>query len=490
MPPSSPLKICLATSEFSPLAKTGGLADVTAALSAYFAGQGHDVRTLIPLYGTVDTSEMDLEEPEELKDLRLDLGGRAVDYSILRARPPDAASAYLYLLRCPSLYGGSEIYSGPDEHLRFILLSRAALEMCQRLGFAPDIVHCHDWHTALVPLYLKTIYAWDRLFAKSRSVLTLHNIGYQGVFGTDILGSAGLAGSTGELDPGDLYSGRINFLKTGIRHADLLTTVSPTYAREILQPEYGMGLEHELRMRQGSLVGILNGVDYEEWNPAADPLIPHRYSQRKMSGKEQNKQAVMEELGLDYAFGRPLVGMVTRLTYQKGIELVQQVMPDLLRARDFSVAVLGSGEAGYEEFFQWLHAGFPGRVSFWRGFDNGLAHRVEAGSDLFLMPSRYEPCGLNQMYSLRYGTVPVVRATGGLADSVQHFDPGSGTGTGIVFHDFDANGLRWAMNTALDLYGNRQGWLQVVANGMEKNYSWKTQGRQYINQFRKLLKAK
>ncbi|MGD2130517.1 MAG: glycogen synthase [Lysobacterales bacterium] len=489
MAPSSPLRICLAASEFSPLAKTGGLADVTAALSAYFAAEGHDVRVLMPLYASVDTAALDLDEPPPLRDLKMQLGTRVVHYSIARARPPGADDRYLYLLRCPELYG-SEIYSGPDEHLRFILLSRAAVEMCQLLEFGPDIFHCHDWHTALVPLYLKTVYAWDRLFAKTRSVLTLHNIGYQGVFGMDILEDAGLAESTSMLDAEDLHGGRINFLKAGIRHADLLTTVSPTYAREILEPECGMGLEHQLGLRRGSLVGILNGVDYAEWNPATDRLIPHRYSQRNMAGKERNKKAVMKQLKLDYEFGRPLVGMVTRLTYQKGIELVEQVVPDLLRTRDWSLAVLGNGEAGYEKFFNWLHSEFPGRVSFWRGFDNRLAHRIEAGSDLFLMPSRYEPCGLNQMYSLRYGTVPVVRATGGLADSVQHFDLGKGTGTGVVFHDFDANGLRWALNTALDLYANRHGWLQVVSNGMEKNYSWEEQGRQYVDRFRKLLKDK
>jgi starch synthase len=206
-----------------------------------------------------------------------------------------------------------------------------------------------------------------------------------------------------------------------------------------------------------------------------------------MAGKERNTQAVMHELGLDYQFDRPLVGMVTRLTYQKGIDLVQEVLPELLKSRDFSLAVLGGGEAHHERFFHWLHAQFPGRVSFYQGFNNPLAHRIEAGADIFLMPSRYEPCGLNQMYSLRYGTVPVVRATGGLADSVQHFDAASGRGTGIVFHDFDANGLRWALNTTLDLYPNKHAWKQLVANGMDQNYSWEEQGELYVKAFLKLL---
>jgi starch synthase len=356
------------------------------------------------------------------------------------------------------------------------------------LKFAPDIFHCHDWHTALVPVYLKTLYSWDRIFSDTRTVLTLHNIGYQGVFGSGILHEMGLADSAGQLDQVDLDEGRINFLKSGVMHADLLTTVSPTYSREILEPEYGMGLETQLRARGDSVAGILNGVDYVEWSPENDPLIPFPYSSKDLSGKEKNKQALMEEMGLDYQFDQPLVGMVTRLTYQKGIDLVQQALPELLSERNLSLIVLGSGESEDEQFFHWLQAEYPGRVGFYKGFNNQLAHRIEAGSDLFLMPSRYEPCGLNQMYSLRYGTMPVVRATGGLADSVQHFDAAKGTGTGVVFHDYDANGLKWALNTALDLYSNKHFWKQIVFNGMAKDYSWAEQGRIYVERFRKLIR--
>ena len=485
--PAAPrLKILIASAEISPLAKTGGLADVTAALSAYFQRKKHDCRVLVPFYAGIDTTGLEIEEPPELAHLELQLGGRSFTYDIVRTRLPHDGTV-LHLLRCPELYFRQEIYSGPDEHLRFILLSRAAIEMCQRLHFAPDIFHCHDWHTALIPAYLKSRYAWDRLFADSRTVLTIHNIGYQGVFAAGILYEMGLASSPELLDAEDLYYDRVNFLKTGIMHADLLTTVSPTHAREILEPDYGMGLDGRLRARSGTLLGILNGVDYVEWNPQKDAHIPHHYSARRMAGKEKNKQAVMHELGLEYVFDRPLVGMVTRLTYQKGIDLVQDVLPDLIKSGDFAVAVLGSGEGHHERFFHWLHAQFTGRVSFYQGFNAPLAHRIEAGADIFLMPSRYEPCGLNQMYSLRYGTIPVVRATGGLADSVQHFDPEQGTGTGIVFHDYDANGLRWALTSALDLYANKHTWKQVVHNAMQQNYSWDEQGELYLKAFRKLL---
>lgn len=486
MSPDSSLKIFLACSEFTPLAKTGGLADVTAALSAYFDSAGHDVRILMPFYASLEVGGLDIEAVPELQDMEMTLGAHSFKFGIVKASS-GGQDPGVYLLQCPELYGGAELYSGPEEHLRFILLSRASFEMCQRLEFSPDIIHCHDWHTALVPVYLKTLYAWDKLFNETRSVLTIHNIGYQGVFGSEILGDMGLEGDTGMLDQGDLEENRVNFLKTGVMHGDLLTTVSPTYSREIMEPEYGMGLEHQLRNRGGSVVGILNGVDYVEWNPVSDPLIPFPYSSKDLAGKEENKKAVMEEMGLDYQFDRPLVGMITRLTYQKGIDLMMQVVPELMSSRPFSLAVLGSGEDEYEQFFHWLHSEFPGRVSFYQGFNNQLAHRIEAGSDLFLMPSRYEPCGLNQMYSLRYGTVPVVRATGGLADSVQHFDPAAGKGTGVVFHDYDANGLKWAMNTALDLYANKHAWKQISYNGMAKDYSWNEQGRIYLEQFRRLL---
>ena len=291
------LKICLVSAEFSSLAKTGGLADVTAALTRHFVDAGHDCRVLVPYCEPWVAADLETETVPVLEDMELLLGGRSFEFSIVRAQMANQGPA-VYLLRCPELYADSDLYRGADEHLRFILLSRAAIEMCQRLKFAPDIFHCHDWHTALIPIYLKTCYVWDRLCAASRTVLTIHNIGFQGVFGAGILYETGLSSSPEMLDQGDLAADRINFLKTGIMYADLLTTVSPTYAREILEPEYGMGLETLLRERRGSLVGILNGVDYEEWSPDQDPLIDHSYSSRDMTGKEKNKQAVMEELGL------------------------------------------------------------------------------------------------------------------------------------------------------------------------------------------------
>ena len=484
--PQEPLKICLASSELTPLAKTGGLADVASALSIYLHRQGHDIRVLIPFYSSIDTAGMEVTPVRYLQDLRMQLGNLHLHYSIDTAILP-GSDLSIYLLRCPQLYHRAGIYtSGGDEHLRFILLSRAAIEMCQHMGFAPDIFHCHDWHTSLVPLYLRTRYAWDRLFHNTRTVLTIHNIGYQGVFGAGILPDLGLEHETGKLHQDDLAEGRINFLKTGVLYADLLTTVSPNYAREILGPEYGMGLQDLLRERRQSLVGILNGVDYDEWNPATDALIPHTYDSRRISGKKKNKLALMQELGLDCSDDMPLVGMVTRLTGQKGIDLVQQVVPEMMMNRRFAMAILGSGEARYEHFFSWLQHRYRDRVCFYRGFNNKLAHMIEAGSDMFLMPSLFEPCGLNQMYSLRYGTVPIVRRTGGLADSVQQFDPSSGKGTGIVFNDYNAPALGWAINFALDLYQQKTIWRKMVRNAMAMDYSWEKQGQVYVDLFCRL----
>jgi starch synthase len=487
--PQAPLKICMATSEMTPLAKTGGLADVSAALSVYLDRKGHDVRVLLPFYGDIARSGIDATPVDFLQDRPLALGDWTVRYSIDTALLP-GTPLRIFLLRCPEFFDRPGIYSGgSDEHLRFIALSRAAIEMCQCMGFAPDIFHCHDWHTALVPLYLRTLYAWDSLFARTRTVLTIHNIAYQGVFGDGALHEMGLRKDAGMLHQNDLRAGHVNFLKTGLLYASLLTTVSPSYAQEILRPDFGMGLQELLWQRHESLVGILNGVDYDEWDPRHDPLIPQNYDARGTSLKKKNKLALMRELGLAGGDERPLIGMVTRLTHQKGLDLVQEVVPRLVSEGLFSLVVLGSGETRYEQFFHWLQQSFPDRVCFWRGFNNRLSHWIEAGSDLFLMPSLFEPCGLNQMYSLRYGTPPIVRRTGGLADSVQLFDPATGQGTGFVFNDYLASGLEWAIRYALQVYDDKKAWRRLMQNGMAQDHSWERQGALYVDTYRRLLRS-
>lgn len=485
---ATPLKICLATAELAPLAKTGGLADVSAALSSYLHDAGHDVRVLMPAYATLAFDGCTIEPVQGLEALSLLIGGWQIPYSIERLVLPSGLP--VHLLRCDALYDRPSLYTnGADEHLRFLMLSRAAIEMCQHMQFAPDIIHCHDWHAAMIPLYLKTIYAWDKLFANTRSVLTIHNIGYQGQFSADIFDDLSINQYRDRLHQDDLSNGVVNFLKTGLLYADLLTTVSPTYAEEIQGTEYGMGLDPILRERQHALHGILNGVDYEEWNPATDTLIPATYTAKKLAGKAACKQALLKEMGLANEPEVPLVGIVTRLASQKGVDLMEKVLPDLLSQRDFSIAVLGSGEARFEQFFQQLHEAVPDRVGFYRGYNNRLSHWIEAGSDIFLMPSAYEPCGLNQMYSLKYGTVPVVRETGGLADSVQMIDIDKATGTGVLFRDYDETGLHWGLSHALDLYADEKLWQQIMRNGMAMDFSWQQQGEQYVTLFRELSDA-
>ena len=440
----------------------------------------------MPFYSSIKRDNLSIEPVAGLQNLSVKVGPWDIEYAIDSATLP-ASGLPIYLLRCPVLYDRPTLYTAAaDEHLRFILLARVAIEMCQHMRFAPDIFHCHDWHAALIPLYLRTIYAWDKLFAGTRSVLTIHNIGYQGIFSADIIGDLNLGADEQYLHQDDLAQGRINFMKTGLLYAHLLTTVSPTYAREIQGAEYGMGLDGTLRARGDALLGILNGVDYDEWDPATDALIPHTFSSSDLRGKAVCKQELMKELGLSGDTSQPLVGFVSRLAGQKGIDLMASVLPGLLARNNFSLAVLGSGESRFELFFQSLQRAARGRVSFYRGYNNELAHWIEAGSDMFLMPSIYEPCGLNQMYSLKYGTIPIVRETGGLADSVQPINAAAGTGTGILFRDYDEPGLAWAISRALELFQDRALWQQIMLNGMAMDFSWQRQGEQYVNIFRRL----
>lgn len=464
--------LCYVTAELAPHAKAGGLGDVSAALTSSLHRRGHRVALFLPLYADLDRDGMAIEPIEALSDLDLDFGPDRYRYSIRRARRGDALPDVL-LVDCPALFDRPGLYGdGPDEHLRFLLLSRAALEACGPLGIRPDIVHCHDWHTALLPLYLRTAYAGDPALAAARSVLTIHNLGYQGVIGHGEAGRLGLGDGVARLDPREAAEGRINLLRQGLIDADVVSTVSPTYAREICQPDMGMGLDGVLRERGDDVVGILNGVDIDAWNPARDAHLPHHYSASDPAGKARMRSALCQRLGLDPDPGRPVVGMVTRLVWQKGVDLLFDVLPGLLERGELSLAVLGSGDPAYEAALDRLAAGHPGLAAFRRGHDEELAHWIEAGADAFLMPSRYEPCGLNQMYSMRYGTVPVVRRTGGLADSVAHYDRATGEGTGIVFDDADPGAVRWALGEMRSLFADRAAWRRMMANGMARDFSW------------------
>ena len=484
------LKLCILSSEITPYAKTGGLADVAGALAQNLRLSGHQVRAFMPLYAAVRRSHPELQPVPRVQRIPLTIGDTEYSFSLQTASFPGTGVA-VYFIDCPAMFDRAGLYTDdPDEHRRFLLFTRAVLESCRNLRWAPDIFHCNDWHTAFLPLYLKTVYSSDPLLARALSVMTIHNIGYQGTMPASAAADIGLGSAEAQLDRDDLAQGVINALKTGIRFADRVTTVSPTYAREICDGPLGMGMQAALRARGDRIVGILNGVDYREWDPRRDPHLTVHFSPGDLRGKRTNKELLIAATGLKVAASRPLIGMVSRLAEQKGIDLLFDVLPGLLQQREFGLLVLGSGEPRYVAFFEEMMRRFPGRVAFSGGFDEPLAHLIEAGSDIFLMPSRYEPCGLNQMYSLRYGTIPIVRNTGGLADSVQHFDPRSGLGTGCVFNDYDAQAVCWAIETVLDWYGEHKNWRLLMQNAMAQDFSWERQAREYEGLYEDLLAAR
>jgi len=481
-----PLRICFVASEVAPLAKTGGLADVTGALIRYLDGAGHDVRAFLPRYAAIDLAQFETTAIESLTNMPLQLGPHRYTYSVLAARLP-GSQATVHLIDCPVLYGRPRLYTtDPDEHLRFLALTRAALECCQHLQWSPQILHGHDWHAGFAPLFLKTIYGWDRLFHPTRSILTIHNIGYQGAFPAAAAGDLQLGAGQYLLHQDDLRAGIVNSLKHGILYADRVTTVSPTYAREIRTPAYGMGLEHVLGARGDAVLGILNGADYSEWDPRIDRYLPEHYDARRLEVKARLKAQLATRLGLVCGPHTALAGVVTRLASQKGVDLLLGAFPRVLATGDLAAAVLGSGDEPYERAFEALSRAHPGKLAFASGYSEELAHWIEAASDLFIMPSQYEPCGLNQMYSLRYGTVPVVRETGGLADSVERYDPASGRGTGVLFREYRADALAQALETALDLYATPEHWRRMARNGMAKDFSWERQGARYVELYERL----
>ena len=470
------MNVLFVSSEVAPFAKTGGLGDVAAALPRALAAKdrGYDVRLIMPMYGRVKHAEGAVTV---VREVSVRLGGARVVFSVLATELP-GTKIPVYFVRCQGLYGRQGIYTqDPDEHLRFALLCWAAPLVCQRLGFKPDIIHANDWQTALIPLLLRTMFAWDRLFADTRTVLTIHNIGHQGTFDARVLGDTGLADAAHHLHQDHLKEGRLGFLLTGILYANALTTVSPTHAREMQTPEHGVGLDAFLRERSSVLFGILNGIDEDEWSPERDAKIPHRYSLADLSGKEKNKEALLATANLPYRSEVPVIGVVSRLAWQKGFDLCFDVLPRLLARRAVQLVVLGTGEPKYEAFFSNLARRFPRQVAYLSAFSEPVAHLIEAGADMFLMPSRYEPCGLNQMYSLKYGTPPIVHRTGGLADTVTPWRAGRGSGNGFVFEHFDAKGLSFALGSALAAWGSgggadRAAWRKLQSNGMQARFGW------------------
>jgi len=490
MPAVVKLNICAIASEVVPLAKSGGLADVASALSRQLTASGHDVRLFIPFYRQIARDRIEATRVESLGGLPIIVGRHEYFVDIWRALLPGSKTP-VYLVESEALFARPTLYtSDPDEHRRFLVLTRAALECCRRMNFHPHIVHSHDWHAAFAPLWLRSNYKNDPVFAGTKSVMTIHNIGYQGEFSAVDVADLDLGDDAYLLHQDDLRAGRINALKHGILHATSVTTVSPTYAREIATPRYGMGMQEALAARGSDVRGILNGVDYEEWDPRRDRYLPIHFGAHDLTPKAELKRNFLLRQNMRPAQGRvPLFGIVSRLASQKGFDLLTDTLPKLLSSHDVRLAAVGTGEPVYEKFFKGLADRYRGRVWFFAGYDESLAHWIEGASDTFLMPSLYEPCGLNQMYSLRYGTIPIVRKTGGLADSVTHFDPATGVGTGIVFNDYDTAAMNWAFDCALEWYAQPALWERLVQNAMRMDFSWETQCNEYLKLFGELLQV-
>ena len=467
------MKILMVSAEYAPLAKTGGLADAVAGLAAALAQRGHDVRTVMPRYGGPLPAGFEVEPHGHLD------GGQ---YAL--ARPSGGSGPPIYLVESDAIAHDGRIYTLDDRDAgRFWAFSRAALAFASRPDWRADLLHCHDWHAALVPPLARSTPV-----AATPSVLTVHNAGYQGRFPRHALPGEAHVSLEALASPTPADADHANFLALGIAHADTVTTVSPGYARELCTAELGMGLDELLRARGGDFVGILNGVDYSLWSPESDPFISRRFARDDSSGKQQLKADLSAELGL--ASDAPLVGAVTRLVEQKGIDLLVGALPILLERTRASFAILGSGEPQLESALTALADTHRGRLVFRNGYDEPLAHRIIGGSDLLVVPSRYEPCGLTQLYAMRYGTVPVVRKTGGLADTVSHYDPATGDGTGSVFEHADVTGLVWGLTTALGWYDDKRAWRRLVANALAADFSWERQSGEYEALYRELLAAR
>ena len=480
------MKVAFVASEGVPFSKTGGLADVVGALPKALAALGHQVEVILPRYRATPPGVV----LPHARSLTLPLGS---GYRF--AAVQDAGRAHqvqTYLIDCPELFDRDGMYQVggedfPDNAHRFAAFSMAAIEFLKHSPAAPDIIHCHDWQTALVPVYLQNLYRSDTYFRRSSVVLTLHNLGYQGLFPPHILSQISLHAGLFTIDALEFY-GKVNLLKGGIVFSDFITTVSRKYAEEIQTPEFGSGLDGVIRSRGWHLRGILNGVDYEEWNPATDKHLAANYTPADLEGKSACKRDLLEKMGArSPVLTRPLLGIVSRFVSQKGFDLIASIS-EKLAALDIYIVALGNGEPVYEELFRTMAARHPDKFLIKIGYDNALAHQIEAGSDMFLMPSKYEPCGLNQIYSLKYGSVPIVRATGGLDDTIQPFD--GKAGTGFKFQDYSAKALLSAIQAALEAFHSPENWHHLMQNGMARDYSWSASAREYSEIYQALQKTK
>jgi starch synthase len=477
------MHIAFAASECVPFSKTGGLADVVGALPKALAQLGHQVTVYLPRYKQTKLNDAQVV----VRSITVPFDDQYRFCSILAGG--NQQGVQYYFVEYPAYFDRDGLYGTPvgdypDNAERFALFSRAVLEGSKVLG-VPHVFHCHDWQSALVPVLLRTLYAEDPAFREVGCAFTIHNIGYQGLFPSEILPLLML--------PWDLFTmskmeffGQVNFLKGALVYSDFVTTVSRRYSQEIQTSEYGFGLEGVLRARAATVTGILNGVDYNEWSPECDKFIAAKYAPQDLIGKTKCKRDLLSAFGVSESNANlPAIGIVSRFAAQKGFDLISQIM-DRLAREEVIIVALGSGDREYEEMFQRLNRQFPQKIAVKIAYNNELAHKIEAGSDMFLMPSRYEPCGLNQIYSLKYGTVPIVRATGGLDDTIEPWDTRTGKGTGFKFSEYTGEALLLTIREAVRAYRDQTSWQILMRNGMAKDFSWNASAREYVRVYERI----
>lgn len=477
------MRILIASSEAIPYCKTGGLADVAGSLFREINALGNDVRLVIPLYSRfIDASSF--------TDTGVEIPVRFAERTYTGRLYQDGNT---YLIGCEEFFGREGLYGDKDgdfidNAIRFSFFSKAVLSAFRAIGFRPDVIHLNDWQTALISLYLREDYAGDTFFSDTSTLLTIHNLGYQGLFPSQVLPYIGIKGYLFNPEGVEFY-GNVNFLKAGIVYSDIINTVSMRYAGEITTSEFGSGLDGVLRRRSSDLYGILNGVDYSVWSPDGDGVIPRPYSVSDLKGKVMCRRGLLERTDLNIKGGYPLVSYIGRLTYQKGIDLIIDISKRL-SGYGCGMVILGSGDRKTEQEIMDSIGRSDGRLFARTDFDEGLAHMIYAGSDMVVMPSRYEPCGIVQMIALRYGTVPIVRNTGGLSDTVDDYNGLSDTGTGFLFDDYNASSFWEAAKRAMTVYSVKRRWLSLMKRGMEKDFSWKRSALQYVKLYAKAMESK
>lgn len=475
------MKLLFATSECAPFAKTGGLGDVLGALPKELAKQGHEVRVLMPYYLQLIPGKFK-EEATDITNFTVEVGWRNAYCGIKELKKDNVT---YYFIDNEYYFNRDNLYGYLDDAERFAYFQLAAIEMLEVIDYIPDIFHVNDWQTAAIPVLLKDKYQWKNRLQDIRTVLTIHNVMFQGVYGQEVLSDLFGIGYDAFHEHGLKYYDSVNFLKGGIYYSDLVTTVSPTYANEIQTPEFGMGLQEDLQKISYKLVGLLNGIDYDELNPETDQTIPATFSVDDLSGKKLNKKELQKQVGLPADDNAALIGVVTRLDEQKGIQLIIDSMDELLSYRNVQLVLLGTGKDYFENAFYHFNRKYPDKFKGVIDFDVDLAQLIYAGCDMFLMPSAFEPCGLSQMNAMRYGTLPIVHEVGGLADTVHPYNSATGEGTGFSFYDFDTATLLSIIDYALTIYyDDPKQWQSLIKQAMTENNSWESAAAEYVKQYK------